>query len=74
MLTAEVKTIKDTNLKLSKAILKASHKDHSKHNKGTSKKTRKEKKKKPKINDQYKGKTVPPKDNDPTKDVNGHTC
>ena len=26
-----------------------------------------------KIEDKFKWKTIPPKDNDPTKDINGHT-
>jgi hypothetical protein len=76
-LTAEVKTIKDTNLKLSKAIIQASNKGGSnKTNKGTSKGKGREKKgkgKKPKIDKKHEWKTIPPKDDDPKKEVNGHT-
>jgi hypothetical protein len=76
-LTTEVKTIKDTNLKLSKAIIQASNKGGSnKTNKGTSKGKGREKKgkgKKPKINKKHEWKTIPPKDDDPKKEVNGYT-
>jgi len=77
-LTAEVKTIKDTNLKLSKAIIQASKKGtfSNKSNRDSTKGKGKEKKgskKKPKIDKKYQWKTIPPKDDDPKKEVNGHS-
>ena len=70
----EVKTIKDTNLKLSKIL--TSKKDGSnqsgKKGKSKDKKDKKSKSKKPKIADKYKWKTVPLKDSDLTKEVKGN--
>ena len=73
-LTAEVKTIKDNNLKLYK-ILNSNKESSNKSSKGKSKDkcNKKGKSKKLKIADKYKWKTVPPKDNDLTKDVKGHS-
>ena len=61
-------------MKLSKAIL--AHKENSnKSSKGkpNDKHKKQGKTMKPKIANKYKWKTVPPKDNDLTKDVKGHT-
>ena len=73
-LTTEVKTIKDTNLKLSKILTsKKDGSNQSRKGKSKDKKDKKGKSKKPKIADKSKWKSVPPKDSDPYKEVKGHT-
>ena len=73
-LTADIKTIKDTNLKLSKIL--TSKKDGSNQpgkGKSKDKKDKKGKSKKPKIDNKYKWKPVPLKDSNLIKEVKGNT-